>query len=105
MVKGALPARRTIAIGRERWSVLGPCALCGVFEGRGFYYCRDFSDDAYPEYGFCSVTCMEGGSALTAQNGTLPRLTDMELQAIKETRPVLYEALVVLGKQAQFDSW
>jgi hypothetical protein len=93
------------AVKRGRYSVLGPCALCGVYEGRGYYYVKDLFNIAYPEYGFCSLECSAVGMLLAGETGHMPLLTDMELQAIKETRPVLYECLCLLKKEKQFDGW
>ena len=43
-----------------------PCALCGR-EARGFGFCLRLQWDRYPHYGFCSMRCLDAGSALAGR--------------------------------------
>jgi hypothetical protein len=77
------------------------CAICGR-EARGFGYTRELRFDRYPNYGFCSMHCLDAGSALAGRNNCMIDKTDMEKQAIRDARRFFAEALTELGLMAPF---
>jgi uncharacterized protein DUF6511 len=77
------------------------CAVCGR-QDRGFAYTRELRFDRYPSYRFCSMRCLDGGSALAGRNNGMIDKTDMERQAIKDARRFFAEALTELGLMKLF---
>lgn len=77
------------------------CALCGR-QARGFGYCHRLQWDRYPHLRFCSMRCLNAGSALANRNNGMIDKTDLEKQAIKEARRYFAEALTELGLMAPF---
>lgn len=94
------------SIGRRRGPdpVLAQVAICAMCrrEARGFGYVHQLRLDRFAYYRFCSMRCLDGGSALTKRNNGVIDLTDMEIRAIKEARRFLAEALNELGLMAPF---
>ena len=80
---------------------LDPCALCRR-QDRGFLYCHQLQRDRFPDYRFCSRTCLDLGMALAMENNGVIDKTDMETRAIKEARRFLAETLTELGLMAPF---
>ena len=78
-----------------------PCALCGR-EAGGFGYVHRLRWDRFPYYRFCSMRCLDGGSALANRNNGMIDKTDMEQKAIRDTRRFLAETLTELGLLAPF---
>lgn len=60
--------------------------------------------DRYPLYRFCSVGCLEAGSAFAIENNGMIDKTKIEKQAIKEARRYLAEVLNELGLMAPFQN-
>ncbi|HLI12763.1 MAG TPA: DUF6511 domain-containing protein [Alphaproteobacteria bacterium] len=77
------------------------CALCGR-KAHGFGYCHRLRWDRSPFYRFCSMRCLNAGSALARRNNGMIDKTDLEKQAIKEARRNFAEALTELGLMAPF---
>ena len=77
------------------------CAICGR-EDRGFGYVHQLRPDLYPSYRFCSMRCLDAGSALAARKNGMIDKTDMEQQAIKDARRFLAETLTELGLMPPF---
>ena len=73
-----------------------PCALCSR-QDRGFGYTHELRSDRYPGYRFCSMHCLDAGSALARRNNGMIDKTDMERKAIKDARRPFAEALTELG--------
>src|SRR5262245_22719614 len=71
------------------------CALCSR-QARGFGYVHHLRWDRFPYYRFCSMRCLDGGSALANRNNGMIDKTDMEQQAIKDARRFLAETLAEL---------
>jgi hypothetical protein len=77
------------------------CALCGR-EARGFGYLHRRDAARYPTYRFCSMPCLDAGSALAHWKKGMIDKTEMEAKAIKEARHALAETLAELGLMAPF---
>jgi Family of unknown function (DUF6511) len=77
------------------------CAICGR-EARGFGYTRELRFDHYPSYRFCSMRCLDAGSALARKNNGMIDKTDMEKQAIRDARRYFAEVLTELGLMEPF---
>jgi hypothetical protein len=85
------------------------CAICGR-EARGFGYTHELRFDRYPSYRFCSMRCLDAGSALARRNNGMIDCakrapcakTDMEQQAIKDARRYFAETLTELGLMEPF---
>lgn len=77
------------------------CALCGR-QARGFGYVHRLQWDRFPHHRFCSMPCLDAGSALANRNNGMIDKTDMEIRAIKYARRFLAEALTELGLMAPF---
>jgi hypothetical protein len=77
------------------------CALCGR-AARGLYYTHLLRPDWYPTFTFCSVRCLNGGTAIAKRNKGMIDKTEMEVRAIKDARRFLAEALTELGLMAPF---
>lgn len=77
------------------------CALCGR-QSRGFGYCHHLRWDTFPHYRFCSLECLNAGSALANRNDGMIDKTPYEQQAIKDARRSFAEALTELGLMAPF---
>ena len=78
-----------------------PCVLCGR-EDRGFGYVHQLRPDRYPGYRFCSMRCLDAGSALAKRNNGMIDKTDMEQRAIRDARRFLAETLTELGLMEPF---
>ncbi len=77
------------------------CAICGR-QDRGFGYVHHLRPDRFPSYKFCSMRCLDAGSALAKRNNGMIDKTDMEKQAIKDARRFFAEALTELGLMEPF---
>ena len=77
------------------------CAVCGR-QDRGFGYTYELRFDRYPSYRFCSMRCLDAGSAMAGRNNGMIDRTDMERQAIKDARRFFAEALTELGLMEPF---
>ena len=77
------------------------CAVCGR-QDRGFGYTHELRFDRYPSYRFCSMRCLDAGSALAGRNNGMIDKTDMEQQAIRDARRFFAEALTELGLMQPF---
>jgi hypothetical protein len=71
-------------------------------EGPGSGYTRELRFDRYPSYRFCSMRCLDAGSALAGRNNGMIDKTDMEQQAIRDAQRYLAEALTELGLMEPF---
>ncbi|MFZ1416311.1 MAG: DUF6511 domain-containing protein [Defluviicoccus sp.] len=80
---------------------MSPCALCGR-QARGFGYVHQLRWEAYPHHRFCSMRCLDAGSALAMRNDGMIDKTDMEQRAIKDARRILAETLTELGLMEPF---
>lgn len=78
------------------------CAVCGR-EDRGFGYTHQLRFDRYRSYRFCSMCCLDVGSALAQRNNGMINKTNMERRAIKDARRFFAEALTELGLMAPFE--
>jgi hypothetical protein len=58
--------------------------------------------DRFPLYRFCSMRCLEAGSAFAIRNNGMIDKTDMEKQAVKDARRYLAETLSEIGLMASF---
>ncbi|WP_342028635.1 DUF6511 domain-containing protein [Bauldia litoralis] len=85
-----------VALGR-----IVPCALCGR-QDRGFGYCHHLRFDRFPHHRFCSMRCLDAGSALAKWNNGMIDKTDIEIQAIKEARRFLAEVLTEMDLMTLF---
>ena len=77
------------------------CAVCGR-QDRGFGYVHHLMPDRFPSYKFCSMRCLDAGSALAIRKNGMIDKTDMEKQAIKDARRFFAEALTELGLMESF---
>jgi hypothetical protein len=77
------------------------CALCSR-AARGFYYTHLLRPDRYPTFAFCSLRCLNGGTAIAKRTRGMIDKTDMEVRAIKDARRFLAEVLSELGLMAPF---
>ncbi len=77
------------------------CGVCGR-EGRGFGYVHELGWARFPHYRFCSMRCLEAGSALALRNNGMIDKTEIETQAIKDARRFFAEILGELGLLAPF---
>lgn len=77
------------------------CALCGRSSG-GLYYTHQLRPDRYPTFAFCSMRCLNAGSAVAKRSRDLIDKTDMEARAIKHARRNFAEVLGELGLLAPF---
>src|SRR4051794_39279052 len=68
------------------------CALCGR-EAKGFGYTQGLRWESFPSYRFCSMECCNAGGALARRSGGMINKTLMEVQAIKDARHPLADAL------------
>ena len=75
------------AAGRRPWLRLHPHQL---------------SFDRYPSYRFCSMRCLDAGSAMAGRNNGMIDKTDMEQQAIRDARRYFAKALTELGLMQTF---
>ncbi|MCB1502161.1 MAG: hypothetical protein KDK07_20650 [Bauldia sp.] len=80
---------------------LAPCAVCGR-QSRGFLYCHLLRRDRFPDYSFCSRTCLERGMASAKENNGVIDKTAREMQALKDARRPFAEALTELGLMDAF---
>lgn len=76
------------------------CAIC-LRPSRGFGY-QHFLKSPYPQYHFCSTTCLGKGVELARRNMGVIDKTDMERRAIKDARRLLAETLQELGLMEPF---
>lgn len=90
------PAGTGLALGR-----IEPCAICSR-EARGFVYCHLLNWDRFPAYRFCSLICLDIGTALAGENFGVIDKTERERQAIKDARRNLAETLTELGLMQPF---
>jgi hypothetical protein len=86
---------------REALARIALCAVCGR-EARGFGYVHLLLWDRYPDYRFCSMRCLDAGSALATKNNGMIDKTDMEAKAIKDARRSFAEILTELGLMEPF---
>ena len=77
------------------------CAICGRQAG-GFGYTHQLNFDRYPSYRFCSMRCLDAGSAMARRKQGMIDKNDIERQAIKDARRFFAEALTELGLMEPF---
>jgi hypothetical protein len=77
------------------------CAICSR-EARGFGYCHLLRWERFPSYRFCSMTCLNIGTALAKENFGVIDKSPRERQAIKDARRNLAETLTELGLMQPF---
>jgi molybdopterin biosynthesis enzyme MoaB len=80
---------------------LRACTLCSRV-ARGFYYTHQLRPDRYPTYPFCSLRCLNAGTAIAKRNHGVIDKTELEIQAIKAARRNFAEVLTELGLMASF---
>ena len=77
------------------------CAVCGR-EGRGFGYVHRLRWDLHPHYRFCSMRCLDAGSAQARRTNGMIDKTAREAQALKDARRPFAEALTELRLMEPF---
>ena len=77
------------------------CALCGR-QARGFGYIHQLRWETFPHHRFCSLRCLDAGSASAMRNNGMIDKTDMEQRAIRDARRFLAETLTELGLMEPF---
>ena len=80
---------------------IGVCALCGR-QARGFGYVHQLRWETFPHHRFCSLRCLDAGSASAMRNNGMIDKTDMEQRAIRDARRFLAETLTELGLMEPF---
>jgi hypothetical protein len=80
---------------------IGVCALCGR-QARGFGYVHQLRWETFPYHRFCSLRCLDAGSASAMRNNGMIDKTDMEQRAIRDARRLLAETLTELGLMEPF---
>lgn len=77
------------------------CAVCGRGT-RGFYYTHQCNPGRYPTFAFCSMRCLDAGSAIANRKSGMIDKTDLEARAIKDARKFLAEILTEMGIMEPF---
>jgi hypothetical protein len=69
---------------------------------RGFGYVHQLRWETFPYHRFCSLRCLDAGSASAMRNNGMIDKTDMEQRAIRDARRFLAETLTELGLMEPF---
>src|SRR6266540_259959 len=80
---------------------IGVCALCGR-QARDFGYVHQLRWETFPYHRFCSLRCLDAGSASAMRNNGMIDKTDMEQRALRDARRFLAETLTELGLMEPF---
>src|SRR3954471_6586385 len=92
-----------VAAALDRMRTVRPCRICGREAGH-LLYVHQLRPDRYPAYSFCSLACQDAGAAIAKRMNGMIGKTEIETQAIKQTRKAFAEVIDHLGLMPAFES-